>query len=52
MILVMRIIFLNSGRRHISKSQDLVDFVEPSASIVESVPLVNFIITVIKEDVL
>ena len=52
MILVMGTIFLNSGRRLLSKIQDLVDFVEPSASIAESVPLVNFIIAVIKEDVL
>jgi hypothetical protein len=47
----MEMIFLRFRRRLVSKRKDLVDFVGISASCAELALLVNFIITVIKEDV-
>jgi hypothetical protein len=49
--LVVKIIFVRFRRRLMSKRQYLVDFAGISASFVELALRVNFIITVIKEDV-
>jgi hypothetical protein len=47
----MKIIVLRFRRRLVSKRQDHVDFAVTSASFAELALRVNFIITVIKEDV-
>lgn len=51
MILIMEIMFLRFRRHLVSKRKDPVDFAVTSASFVELALRVNFIITVIKEDV-